>query len=569
MRKGGVIRILIIQAAILGGILIFINLIFDSNFFRIDLTREGRFSVSDASLEICANLNSPAVITVYFDGEMPARYRPFQDAIATWLKELSIATGDNLDYEFIDPSGDDEIRKEFLKAGWYPFQVSESVSPTEQKDFLLLPYAKVNYKGEAQIVNLVKGCVYVLPGGKAEIDVEKAIQNLEYTLLSRLYNMSREKSELIGILEGHGEYGQGSLQDLLGALSQYYSLASVSVKDGEAISPSFKVLIVAGPDSSFSERELYEIDQYLMRGGKALFMTDQQRINFDIGEMASTLTSLRSLNLDYMFMKWGIKVNYDIVQDMYCERIELSMGNPIHGPAMQSRPWVFQPIIERFPDHPVTKNLDRVLMRFAASIDTLPVLGIEKEVLLQSSNKSRTVEGTLFLDVETYAKEKIPTNLFNQGPFPMAVVLKGNFSSSFATRLQSEKEAPVDLFATKTPSAKYLSKNQDVDAPKIAIISDGEFATGQLYQGKLGGLPYDNRAFVMNLIDYLSGEGVLTQIRSKEVVIRTLDKEKMRGQAGWIRFLNLFGPISLILIFGAVRAFLRKRKNNSYQSLKT
>lgn len=193
-----------LQTVVLIAILLVLNLIGSSRFWRLDLTKEGRFSVSDVSLEVCEKLGTPAVINVYFAGEMPARYRPFQDALETWLTELSIQSDGQIGYDFIDPSGDPEIREEFLKAGWYPFQVSEWLSPTEQKDFLLLPYAKINYKGEQVIVNLVKGCVYVLPGGKAEIDVEKAIQNLEYTILSRLYNMSREKSELIGLLTGHG-----------------------------------------------------------------------------------------------------------------------------------------------------------------------------------------------------------------------------------------------------------------------------------------------------------------------------------------------------------------------------
>lgn len=554
-----------LQTILVAAILVVLNAISSGWFRRFDLTEEGRFSVSEVSRAVCDTLPSPVTVNVYFSGEMPARYRPFQEAIETYLIELNIATEGKVEYDFIDPSNDPGVRMEFQKAGWYPFQVSEWISPTEQKDFLLLPFAKVNYKSEQSIVNLVKGCVYTLPGGKPEIDVQKAIANLEYTLLTRIYNLSREKTKVLGFLTGNGEYGPDKLQDLIGSLEAYYSFAKVIVKDGMAISPSIDVLVVAGPDSTFTEREIYEMDQYLMRGGKILFIMDQQRINFDIGEMASTLTSLRQLNLDYMLMKWGVKLNYDIVEDLYCDRIELSAGNPTFGPRMQQRPWVFHPIIEGFPDHPVTKNLDRISIRFGSSMDTVAVDGIEKEVLLQSSNRSRTVQGTQFIDVAQYASEKTPQSLFNKGPFTLGLVLRGKLPSAFATRIQSESEAPVDGFAPEAPTAKFLPANADFDVPKVAIISDGEFATGQLFRGKIGGLPYDNKSFVLNLIDYLAGDNILSQIRSKEVVIRTLDKQRMRGQATFIRVVNMVFPVLLVIAFGLTRNFLRRRRNLSKQ----
>ena len=549
-----------LQLGILVAILIVVNLLSQKFFARIDLTEEKRFSVSEISETLIKNLDTPPLVTVYFAGEMPVRYKELESHIETFLSELRIQTDKNIEYEFVDPAGDSELFKEFFEKKYYPFQVTETISATEQKEMQLLPYISVTWRGGTEIFNIVRGCVYRTPQGGLEIDVVKAIQNFEYNLTTALYNMTRKRSKVIGFLHGHYEYNPGAIVEWLKAIEEYYTILPVSVKEGESISPSIDVLVVCKPDTAFSDREIYELDQYLMRGGKLLFLVDNQLVNFDIGAKQNTLTKLRELNLDYMFMKWGVKLNYDLLQDMYCDRVDVTTDNPTYGPRIESRPWVFHPMLLRFPDSPISRNLDRVSLRFASTLDTTHVQGIRYEVVLQSSEKARTVQGTQFIDVDQYLNKTIPPKLFEGGPYITGLVLRGQFNSIFRNR-----EAPLDRFAPTKPTAVKLPVNVDIDVPKVAIISDAEFALGATFAGKIGPMPFDNKAFLMNMLDYLSGDGVLTNLRSKEVVIRMLDKEEIRGQETWIRIVNIGVPVLLLLIFGAVRAWFRRRKHLSYQ----
>ncbi|MCB9234299.1 MAG: Gldg family protein [Bacteroidia bacterium] len=550
----------ILQWVLVIFIIIVVNFISEKFFTRIDLTEENRFSVSDVSVDLFREIREKAFITVYFAGEMPTRYKKMQSDLETYLKELSIQSRGKLDYEFVDPSPKPELYNKFGKAGFPYFPVTERLSPTEKKDYKLLPYAELNLGTYNGIINLIKGCVYVTQQRTYEIDVQKATQNFEYNIITKIWSYTRERSKVVGLLKGHGEYTRANAPDLFEELERYYTILDVDVSQGEAISPSVDVLLVMQPNEPFREREKYEIDQYMMRGGKVLWLTDNEIINFDIGAQQSTLTALRSLNLDDLFLKYGVKINYDILQDMYCDPIEVQEENP-KFPQRKTVRWVFHPSLEAFPDHPATRNLDQVSIRFGSTIDTTHIEGIRKEVVLQSSPAARTIQGTQFIDISQLVSRPIPPNLFNKGPYTLGLVLSGKFESLFARR-----NPPVDSLAPTPPTAAKLPVNVDLEVPKMAVISDGELATGMLVKNQNQYVPYDNKALVMNLLDYLSGDNVISQIRSKEVVLRKLDGNKVIGNQAFIQFINIVIPVVMIIAFGLIRAWLRRRKNLSFQN---
>lgn len=551
-----------IQLGLLIVILIVVNLLASGYFARIDLTKEKRFTVSDIAVQVYTEQQASALLKVYFAGEMPTRYKLLQDAMETYLTELNLETNGQLEYDFIDPSGNEPLMSAFIKTRHYPFTVTEKVSATENRDRDLLPYAVLTWLGKSDTINLIRGCVQpVYPRG-FDINVEKAIQNFEYNIVTSMYNLTRKRTKVVGLLQGHNEYARrsGLTDQLLSDIERYYTLLNVYVKDGEAISPSVDVLLVMKPDSTFTEREVYEIDQYVMRGGKVLWVFDQQVINWDVGNKESTMTQLRDLNLDYMFLKYGVKVNYDIVQDLYSGKIDLAIDQPGYGTKIIPLKWVFHPEIQRFPDHPVTRNLDNTNLRFASSIDTTYVQGIQKEVFMMTSDQSRTVQGVQYIDVDNYIKKPVPSGMFNKGPQITGLVIRGNLPSVYRIR-----EAPIDSFAPNPPTAVKLPRNVDTLDPKIAIISDGEFGTGQVMFGKIGKSQGDNIPMILNLLDYLSGSGVLSEIRAKEVVVRQLDKQKFLGKEGLIQIVNLVIPILLVIAFGLGRHFLRIRKNKKFK----
>lgn len=547
--------VIAVQLVVVIVILIFANLILNSFAKRIDLTEDHRHTPSEATMTLLDTLDSPVLIKCYLDGDMPLRYQEMRDQIQTFFAELKFAAGENLEYEFIDPTGNQELYDRFKRDGYYPFEAVDG-NQTEVSAKLLLPYATVTYRGTEKVAELFKGSIYRASKTRLDVATQKVLVDLEYNLMTVVYKMTRKKNKFIGILNGHGEYGPAECGDLLNELDKFYKVLDINVRNGEAITPSCDVLLIMQPDSAFTEREKYEIDQYVMRGGKIFWMLDQQVINFDIGEQATTLTQLRDLNLDDLFLKWGFQVNYDIVQDQRCDWISLTKPNPSFPGQMQEVPWIFHPQIGLFPSYPMCRNLDLVLMRFPATIDTINRPGLYFEPFLYSGENTRTIQGKQFIDIDKYVNEPVPEQLFNAGPRIMGTVISGYFPSVFRGR-----QAPVDSFAPEPPKAVYLPRNVDTLAPKMVVVADGEFATGALFRGQHGKMPYDNKALVMNCIDYLSGEEVMSKVRSQAVSQRRLNPKKLEQSRLWIYALNILLPLLLITGLGFGWWFFRKRMN--------
>jgi ABC-2 type transport system permease protein len=279
---------------------------------------------------------------------------------------------------------------------------------------------------------------------------------------------------------------------------------------------------------------------------------NQQIVDMDMFEKRSTLTQLRDLNLDDMFMKYGFKLNYDLVQDLSCESTEVFQPGPSGGSVLEKK-WIFYPMAFAFPGHPLDRNVDAVLMRYPSSIEPLAREGVEASVFLTTSEYSRTIQGSQFVDLAEYLENPPPPALFNKGPKITGLLLEGTFESLFAGR-----EVPLDSAAPNPPTAKFGARS---GLPgKVAILSDGSFMLGKTFRGKRGYLPYDNKALLMNVTDYLAGDEALTGIRSKEVVIRRLDGEKVRDNAGWIRWMNLVLPVVAVVVFGVGRGIWRRRR---------
>jgi gliding-associated putative ABC transporter substrate-binding component GldG len=217
--------------------------------------------------------------------------------------------------------------------------------------------------------------------------------------------------------------------------------------------------------------------------------------------------------------------------------------------------WLFYPMVLDFPRHPVTRNVDAVLLRYAASIDTFFMQKVKKTVFLSSSQASRTVQGRQFIDLNEYLQNPPPPALFNRGNRIMGVLMEGLFPSLFVGR-----EAPTDSLAPEPPTATFGPRNNPMAPGALAIISDGEFVQGKMFYDERQYMPYDNKTLVMNLIDYLAGDEALTEIRSKEVVIRRLSREKVVASETWLRVLNLGVPLLVLALFGLGRYALRRRR---------
>jgi gliding-associated putative ABC transporter substrate-binding component GldG len=329
---------------------------------------------------------------------------------------------------------------------------------------------------------------------------------------------------------------------------------------GVPIDPGIDVVVIQQPTRPFSERDKYELDQYLMRGGSIIWMLDQQRVDMDLFEKRSTLSELRDLNLDDMFMKYGFKLNYDLVQDLNCEPVEVFQETP-DGGVFSSHPWIFYPVLYRFPDHPVNRNAEAALFRYASSIDTFAQEGVRKTVLMQSSAQSRALTGRQFIDLNQYLQTPPAPEAFqDRGNRILGLLLEGQFVSLFRGREQSG--VLLDSLVQTPPQQPFVAGNTEGLPGRMVVISDGAFGQSKSFRGRpTAYLPYDNQTLILNAIDYLAGDEALTGIRSREVIVRRLDRDKVRDHAFSLRLFNLLLPVLLVLLFGLLRFYLRARRH--------
>lgn len=541
---------------------VLVYLIGQRYFVRIDLTAEKRYTLSEGTKALLRRLPQAVYVTVYLEGEFPYPIQRYKRAIETLLAEMRAVAPKPFNYTFVNPSKSPEVLKSFKMRGVQPIPINVRVSQTETRRQYMYPVAVVQSGLQEIWIDLVKGNLY--PTG--EINLLEAEQEVEYKIAAALRQIAVYGDKpIIGLLSGHAEYTLDQMPQLRAELERFYRVLPVRVKEGQALPPAkmflpeslrqklqgdgYAVILVIGPDSAFTEREKYELEQYLLRGGRLLWLVDHHRINLT---ESSALTQLRELNLDDLFFRWGWRPGYDLVQDFSCGFIEVIRGY-YNGPLWGAEKWLYYPVVYIFPPHPITRTVDAVLYRYAGSVDTITRRGLKHTILALSSPLSRSVKGTQLIDINLTLKNPPSPEAFKGKGFrPMAVLTEGIFESVF-----QDREPPTDSFAPKPPTARFLPRS---GLPgKAILITDGELALPAEVQGRSADyVPLDNLTFLLNCVDYLAGEISLTQVRSRSVQIRRLNPEIVRAHATFIQAFNLGMPIMLMILFGVGLYFWRR-----------
>ncbi len=536
-------------------------MIADQIFFRWDLTKEKRNSISELSKQTMQNLQKILTVKVYLEGDFPPALERLSNAIRNVLYEMEAYSDGNLQFTFIDPSDNKALQKQFQEKGIIPVPLNIKEENLEARKYIF-PVIVVHYGDRQEWIDIFKNAYY--PNGA--VNLIKAETDIEYKLVSAIRRITAEYRPTIGFLTGHNETPLNKMAELINEIKNSYDIYEVNVKYGNAIPPSFlglpdslkkkfegrtglDVLIVVQPDSAFSEREKYEIDQYLMMGGKILWILDQNKVILD---KSQTLSQPRNLQIDDLFFKYGFKINYDLIQDLNCGKIHLVADVNKQGSQFQSLNWIYYPMAVRFQEHPVTRNLDAVLFRYASSIDTLPRPNLKYTPLIKSSPLSRTLKGNVLVDINEHTKP-LPQNLFyNKGNKILGLLIEGKFQSLFQGR-----EAPTDNFAKEKPTAPFISQNKFETA--MIVLSDGQLVEKDDHP-YIHYMPVDNKTLIQNAVDYLIGDEAITMIRAKEVEIRRLSKKAGKDHKIFIQVFNLLTPMFLIIIFGTIRFYWRKKR---------
>ena len=544
---------------VLVGALLLLNFLGGLYFFRLDLTEEKRYTMSGATRELLEKLPQPVTVTVYLDGDFPPAFRRLQQAVRETLNEMRVYGGANLHFVFLDPSaaGTEQARNEayqaLFKKGLTPTNLgaNENGQRTEK---IIFPWAVVAAGGKEEKVLLLRGN----QAAPADVRLNQSIEGLEYELASAIRRLSPGQRRRIGVVEGHGELTNLEAGDLIGSLSQYYDVFRVNLAQSkpEALG-TLSALVVAKPSQPYTEAEKFKLDQFVTHGGNALFFVDAMRVNLDSASRGGMLAFPQSVNLDDLLFKYGLRINPDLLLDLNSGVIPLVTGMNGDKPKVEPMPWQFYPLINKFSPHPITRNLDAVYTKFVSSIDTVKAAGIRKTPLLFTSRYTRVLPSPVPVNLNDARLPPDP-KLYNTQFKPVGYLLEGQFRSLYANRA-----APgTTTFQPATVAGARPAK--------VLVISDGDFVrnevdpkTGRpmrLGFDRLAPTEFANRELVLKAVDYMLDQSGLISVRGKQITLRPLDKLRVIAERRRWQLLNLAAPLVLLGLFGAVRAWWRKRR---------
>ncbi len=556
-------------------IVIFLNVIGYYLFARIDLTSEHRYTLSKSTKELLKKIDEPVLFRVYLEGEFPADFKRLQNETKEMLNQFR-AYNSYIDYEFVDPNSFDDPQErqvfyqKLMQKGIQPtqIQVQNASGRTTQ---VLIPAADVSYKGRETSVQLLQNQKFV-----AEDQLlNNSIQSLEYVLSNAIRGLARAKRPLIGFVVGHGELDGGVMYDIESALHEHYDLdyapidGQINALTAHAKSDAdssykfynkFDMLVVAKPRTPFSDRDLYILDQYVMYGGKILWVVDALDADMDsLAYHPQTIATRLPLNLEEMFFNYGVRVNADLIMDVRCRPIPMTVGMVGDKPQISFTPWLYFPEIVPTAQHPIVRNLDLIKTDFCSSIDLIDN-DIEKTVLLSTSDYSRIKNAPVIIDLNDARQDmgELDQRLFNKSNVPVAVLLEGTFKSMWRNRLAPE--------FTELPAMGYRTESEPT---KMIVVSDGDIIKNRFNMQDGTGYPlgydhytqtmYSNKEFLLNAVDYLTGGEGFLSTRSRDVKMRKLDVMKVKEQRTAYQVINVVLPTIIIILAGVVIVVLRRR----------
>lgn len=526
---------------------------------RFDLTQDQRYTLSETTKNIIDGVDSPLIIDVFLEGNFPGEFKKLQAETRQLLEEFS-AYNSNITFQFVNPIEKEEERvatmKKFYDKGMLPINVTLEEKGKQTQE-VVFPWALANYGDKGAKVQLLKNMM----GASTEQKVVSSVQHLEYAFADAINKVSKEKQKKIAVIKGNGELEDIFIADFLKSVRENYyigpiTLDSVAKQPNETLKAlkEYDLAIIAKPTEKFSDEEKQVLDQFIMKGGKTLWLVEPVQAELDslYNTSGSTLAVNRDLNLTDMFFKYGLRINPQIIKDEQGAPIVLYSGNQGSESQKEQYPWRFSPFVYSTSTHPIAKNIEGVKFEFASPIELLNG-GVKKTVLLESSQFSKTIGLPFPINLGMVTEETSPKDYTNGGFIPLAVLLEGSFTSMYKNRVLPFKEA--DYKDQSTPT-------------KMIVISDGDVIKNQLDRGmplelgfdKWTNLMFGNKEFMLNSVNYLLDDTGLINIRSKEIRLPMLDKQKVYDNYTFTQMLTVALPIVILAAFGFVFTYLRKKK---------
>jgi len=530
---------------------------------RLDLTGDHRYTLSKPTRKILSELKNDIYIQVWLDGEMPVQFKKLRRSVKEMLDEFRVASGRKVDYEFINPSAGKDAKERnrqyesLYGKGLLPFKIQAKDEEGGSSQKLIFPGIIVNYNGTEIPVNFLKNNQRL----SAEQNLLNSIEGLEYELIQTIATISSAKINKIVFIEGHDELPEIEVADIMMSLRKFFSIDMGPINGRVGVLDRYAAVILAAPQKSFNEKDKLVLDQYIMNGGRVMWLLNEVAVNEDSLRFGETVAMYRPLNIEDQLFKYGARINPSVVQDMECVPIPMKV---VTGTSQQSQlvpvPWIYYPLLYPSQGNPVTRNINRVIGKYSNYIDTVGLdPDVKKTILLSTSKNTRLVNPPALIslkeaDITPSARE------FSRSSLPVAVMLSGKFQSLYRNRMTA------NLVEDKGFRLKDESKYT-----RMIVISDGEMIRNDVRRsgGQEQPLPlgqdrytlqsYGNKDFLVNCVNWLVDDNGLMQLRAREMKMRLLDRQAIRRSRMLIQSVNILLPVVLILLAGLLYNMLRKR----------
>ena len=509
---------------------------------RWDMTDDKRYTISQHTKELLKELDSPLMVTVLLEGELNAGFTRLQKATSELLSEFSVYTAEHIGSRPLDAS---------LIQGLDPIVIHERTHKGKMAQTTVYPYALVEYKGKKRVVNLLQN----QRGLSGEENLNNSIENLEYILVDAIRGLAQTQVEKVVFLEGHGELEERDVYDLTQLLAQYYQVDRGRLGNEAGVLDDYAAVIIADPQLPFLEEDKYILDQYIMQGGRVLWVVNGVRFSSDfLASQGTTPIVALDLDINDMLFRYGVRIHHGLVQDLQCLPVPVDVSTNAQQPNWQPMPWTYAPLLLTSQQSPITRNVAQLSATMVSAVELVGGEdGIRKEVLLATSSASKITPVPAQVNLSMGVDDE---HSYQYAFIPVAVSLEGEFSSLYA-----HLGAPESIVASAPTRKVSVPTRQIVVAAGSAIRNDWQHNQPlPLGYDRYTKTQFGNRDFMLNAVLYLTDNEGWLELRQKEITLRLINDQRAQKTRVKAQVMSMVIPLVILALLGIVVVLMKKQK---------
>ena len=523
-------------------VLVLVNVLVQHVICRWDMTDDKRYTISTPTKHLLGKLDSPLRVTVLLDGELNSGFLRLKKATDELIDEFSVYAAEGIDRRPVESS---------MLQGLDPTVIHERTHKGQMAQTTIFPYAIVEYQSKRRVVNLLQN----QRGLSGEENLNNSIENLEYRVVEAIRSLVQTKVEKVAFLEGHGELAERDVFDLTQLLAQYYQVDRGSLGNETGVLDDYAAVIIADPQFPFSEEDKYILDQYIMQGGRVLWVVNGVKFSADfLASQGATPIVALDLDINDMLFRYGVRVNHGLVQDLQCLPVPVDVSTNGQQPNWQPMPWTYAPLLLTSQQSPITRNVAQLSATMVSAVDIVGGDdGIRKDVLLATSTASKITAVPAQVDLSMGVDDE---QSYQFAYIPIAVSLEGEFASLYA-----HLGAPESVIVTGNELKRSVPTRQVVVAAGSAIRN--EWQQNQplpLGFDRYTQTQFGNRDFMLNAVLYLTDDEGWLQLRQKEITLRLINDQRAQLMRVRAQIVSIMIPLIILFVIGGVVLLQKKRK---------